>query len=552
MYNTNSSHEQQTLQSNIGGKRARADNGGGSDRIESNKLFRGHKLRELKNEAVSLRNDTTGKISMFKKEELWSSDKLGDIFKKLLFFGGGGSTDKDVGMKDGGLDKNEVCRKLLMGGESFGLNRDAKKSAIEGSKKSKKKDKKQKEDANIYNDVISDSGKLNYTNLFGNANPVHIELGSGMGSWITSQSNANKGNNYISVEMRHDRVAQTFSGMCLNGMDKLPVNNMAVVGAECCSFLKNRVEEKSVNVIYCNHPEPPTQDAREGSDGAHMLNEETLLTAIERLEGDGKGRFIIVSDNLFYCKALCKSLTEIMNAQTGKETQFCNDDNIMASYGSNMRRGEVVTSGRTGSVTMLVGQPGKSLGYVEGSGSYFDRLWQTGAGSHASSGERFIIALRTGAGKANAGGGGGNAAVSSGGGGSSKPYLSKSSASAAPRQQQPTTSNAGGGGSSAAPAAKEGGGGKNKKKSDAKQARRNARRLAEKGETPTNIPAPAVKGAVAGKPAAASVSNSKVDESGLSKDELKRMRKIERRAAARAEAAANGGTAPGGEEDKNN
>jgi hypothetical protein len=51
-----------------------------------------------------------------------------------------------------------------------------------------------------------------------------------------------------------------------------------------------------------------------------------------------------------------------------------------------------------GTVTLYEGQPGASIRHAEHSGkegqSYFDRLWKTGAGSHAERSQRFIVALK--------------------------------------------------------------------------------------------------------------------------------------------------------------
>ena len=43
---------------------------------------------------------------------------------------------------------------------------------------------------------------------------------------------------------------------------------------------------------------------------------------------------------------------------------------------------------------MLKGRPGNSLGHVGGGESYFDGLWKSGAGSHSSHNERWIISVR--------------------------------------------------------------------------------------------------------------------------------------------------------------
>jgi tRNA G46 methylase TrmB len=243
----------------------------------------------------------------------------------------------------------------------------------------------------------------------GNDRPLNIELGAGSGDWIVSQAQHNKLEDYVSVELRADRVAQTFA-KCMMNMSKdemiKPLENVCCVGAECGSFLRDRTIDGSVSSIYVNHPEPPTQtygsDDKDlevilESDGepAHMLNSTTILAAAKCLKQDGKGKLIVVTDNRWYATLICVTLQKAMNEHTNILQQLplerCNGMYQVQSFDTN----------NSGRLILYEGQPCSDIGHcvptsLNDSGtSYFDRLWRTGAGRHAEMKKRFIIAVQT-------------------------------------------------------------------------------------------------------------------------------------------------------------
>ncbi|KNC82374.1 hypothetical protein SARC_05345 [Sphaeroforma arctica JP610] len=510
-----------------GGKRAKA--GVNELRMESNRKFRGHKLREIKGGLIQLRDrytsigiggagvgsvgatitDTSvGKTTAAKdanvgssegvsgkENSVWGEDTLPRMYRQFFFFSGAGSTDEATqnteirlseetemdqkGAKNGSkVSKNgpkgskssgktsgelvysvegrvdgdsvkQVLNQLMKAAECFGFGKQrptAPSEVHEGAKKKKltkyqlqlqaRKNRKRRH-ANIYHDLLDRSGYIRFTDVFNSASqsdaPLFIELGAGTGDWITEQAHAYPQHNYVSVELRADRVAQTFSAVCLgmgsNRDTYAPLRNVCVVGGECGDVLHKRVRVGTVQGIFVNHPEPPTQSG-ETNDSTHMLNAENLKACIACLvdakehsdirsaamsaanEGEMEvaaddggvgvsaergceaGSLVIVSDNIFYTLALARSMVELMRTT---DTAFRNKDNMDANtesvYVKETVRGEDGTY-----IHVYEGTPGKELGYVEGveSRSYFDRLWQTGAGTHASEKVRYLLVVERG------------------------------------------------------------------------------------------------------------------------------------------------------------
>ncbi|KAL7543043.1 hypothetical protein ACHAXR_012344 [Thalassiosira sp. AJA248-18] len=440
-----------------GGKRAwkeskthahSGDDGNSSGRREeSNKLFRNHRLSELRSEAQNLSlqcSCTSAKQANQTVAQL--------MLTRLLYFSGGGTTGKVATRTD--TAKANVEEDIIQTHAqwihslwlSFGLKetvqrmfdgKDKEAAALQSilQKTSKKQSKKSKrfvpsllspeacdrlrghiagEDS-----VLSSDGRVDFKQVFKPLNDdiqqgrkLHIELGAGSGDWAALQAELNPSGQYVTVELRADRVAQTFAKCMLrqheaSGKSK-PLTNLCCVGSECGLFL-NRVEAGSVNTVFVNHPEPPTQtyafatdngDSKGKTDNAteinteepaHMLNTQTILSAARCLEPHGKGRLVIVTDNLIYARLICHTVVRLLEE----------DAKLVGVSPSEVRDLRRIESFENPSIHLYEGKPSLSIGHYvsqskkEGGTSYFDRLWRTGAGKHADMRKRFIICLRT-------------------------------------------------------------------------------------------------------------------------------------------------------------
>lgn len=236
--------------------------------------------------------------------------------------------------------------------------------------------------------------------------PLEIELGSGYGDWIVKKAKDDPSRSFISVELRSDRVGQTFARVATLA-HCTPIDNLCVVGAEGGSFLLERVKGKSIHTIYINHPEPPTQtfgadesglkSIMDGDDEpAHMLCSKNLMAAAQCLKVT-EGRLVIVTDNKWYAQLICATLTK-MNRQRG---------NLLSPVNLAKLDGRFQLIDEKMGTPFFEGQPNETIGHSssakpgsEGE-SYFDRLWRSGAGTHAERHRRFIILMSRQTGQAN-------------------------------------------------------------------------------------------------------------------------------------------------------
>ncbi len=421
---------------------SRDDTNSTGRREESNRLFRSHRQSELRSEASALRDLSQSHLQ--NQADCIATNNASFVAQmmltRLLYFSGGGTTDRDAmkiapSVTDINVE-NDTQRWILSLWHSFGLKEtvqrllDDKHDALKNvfrTSSSMMPSKQRNLDAVLSSElckslrahvvgedsvICTKSGRIDFARVFkslnGNASVsssdqnelVHIKLGAGSGDWACLQAKLNPSEKYVTVELRADRVAQTFT-RCLLHQDQtggqstnIPLMNVCCVASECGSFLRDRVSRGSVNTIFVNHPEPPTQTYNDKStsaeEPAHVLNSQTILSASRCLEPRGKGMLVVVTDNLTYARFICQSLVRMLEGDNfdmqGLSPGEVRDLTLLESFGSSIR--------------LYEGKPSLSIRHytpklVEGGYSYFDRLWRTGAGKHAEMRKRYIIGLRT-------------------------------------------------------------------------------------------------------------------------------------------------------------
>ncbi|KAI2511296.1 methyltransferase [Fragilaria crotonensis] len=319
-----------------GGKRSWRPDAGGQ-RTASNALYRGHRLAEVRKEATIILD--------FLKKRKHNAKSAAEVLCNLLitrlfYLSGGGSTALPTRTKKSELESSEgdrVLRELMTTKWiSFGLKasflafvaRDNPAFANLTVLTSQQCEEILKKLGLQNATAVDPDGYIPFSDLFTPGDigaikrPLDIELGSGFGDWAVHQARSKPERDFVAVELRADRVAQTFARVVLS--DK-PLTNLCCVGAECGSFLRSRVRKATVSTIFVNHPEPPTQTygaddamlaqiSAGGDEPGHMLSSDILIAAVECLE-PREGQLIIVTDNRMYARLICVSLVKALKSR---------------------------------------------------------------------------------------------------------------------------------------------------------------------------------------------------------------------------------------------
>lgn len=134
--------------------------------------------------------------------------------------------------------------------------------------------------------------------LFGNDNPIHIEIGMGKGKFIVENAINNPNINYIGIEM--------YDSVILRAVEKtneLELNNLYLIRMD--ATLIEDVFDKEIDVIYLNFSDPWPKDR-------HAKRRLTSSRFLNRYDKIFKGGYKIImkTDNLPLFEFSLESLKE--------------------------------------------------------------------------------------------------------------------------------------------------------------------------------------------------------------------------------------------------
>jgi len=400
-------------------------------RAESNSIYRNHRLSEIETESRTLMNIWQDINITEIDVKVLSRELARRLITRLIFLSGGGTTDmqNETGKQvdENGREKKDVSKDVqrdLLNSLyfSYGLATTVKSLGIpidEGLQILKRKDcNRIIGGIGLQGGILKSDGSLDLHRIFsagiGISKPqkkrksksrrVEVELGAGFGDWIVRKAIQDPSTDFLAVELRADRVAQIFARTAVLSTIK-PVNNLCVVGAESGNLLCNHLSIESIDTIYVNHPEPPTQTfgaqstnlisiMEGGQEPAHMLNSTVIIAVGKALKRMACSRFVVVTDNFWYGRLICATIEKVMRQNSGlfRVVDLANADNSQS-----FTKVETSDDGSASSVLMFKGKPNETIGYPSGSvgegESYFDRLWRAGAGRHAEMHSRYIVVM---------------------------------------------------------------------------------------------------------------------------------------------------------------
>ena len=97
----------------------------------------------------------------------------------------------------------------------------------------------------------SAEGELNLSAVFGNDNPVHLEIGFGMGESLAIQAQQNPGINYLGVEVHRPGI-----GRLLILLRDLSLKGVRVFAEDSIDVLKQAIPGRSLSRVQIFFPDP--------------------------------------------------------------------------------------------------------------------------------------------------------------------------------------------------------------------------------------------------------------------------------------------------------
>jgi tRNA (guanine-N7-)-methyltransferase len=93
--------------------------------------------------------------------------------------------------------------------------------------------------------------KLNWQEIFGNGNPLALEIGCGIGDFVAQTAQDHPQWNFIAIDYYNKGCLKT-----CKRIDKLGLPNVRVLRVEARQFVVERIAKDSLIALYINCPDP--------------------------------------------------------------------------------------------------------------------------------------------------------------------------------------------------------------------------------------------------------------------------------------------------------
>ena len=93
------------------------------------------------------------------------------------------------------------------------------------------------------------NNKNNWKSVFGNNNPIHLELGTGRGDFIMNMAKANPQINFIGLEISDDQLVKA-----VQKLDNQKLTNLRLIHADARDI--DNIFGKEITTIYLTFSEP--------------------------------------------------------------------------------------------------------------------------------------------------------------------------------------------------------------------------------------------------------------------------------------------------------
>ncbi len=175
-----------------------------------------------------------------------------------------------------------------------------------------------------FNKAIEEKTLFNLEALFGNSNPVRMEIGCGKGQFVTEIAKRHPEINFIAVEKDRNVIVQA----CEKVRDNELKNVKFIAGS--AQYLPKFIPEKSIELIYLNFscPFPKTKYAK------HRLTHRDFLAIYRRLLKDS-GEIHQKTDNMHFFEFSIEEFSAADYKITNVSLDLHNSDfegNIVTEY----------------------------------------------------------------------------------------------------------------------------------------------------------------------------------------------------------------------------
>ncbi len=94
-------------------------------------------------------------------------------------------------------------------------------------------------------------GRIDFVRIFGRAGPVHIEIGTGKGTFLLNQAKAQPDDNFLGIEW-----ARKYYRFAVDRIGRWGLTNVRIIRTDAAAFLADFIPDNSVECFHIYFPDP--------------------------------------------------------------------------------------------------------------------------------------------------------------------------------------------------------------------------------------------------------------------------------------------------------
>ncbi len=94
-------------------------------------------------------------------------------------------------------------------------------------------------------------GKIDFVRLFGRSAPLHIEIGSGKGTFLVSEAKSKPDDNFLGIEW-----AGRYYRYAVDRIGRWGLANVRIIRTDAAAFLAEHVPDESIDCFHIYFPDP--------------------------------------------------------------------------------------------------------------------------------------------------------------------------------------------------------------------------------------------------------------------------------------------------------
>jgi tRNA (guanine-N7-)-methyltransferase len=142
-------------------------------------------------------------------------------------------------------------------------------------------------------------GKIDFTHIFGRANPVHIEIGTGKATFLLNQAMAQPNVNFLGIEW-----ARKYYRYAVDRIGRWALTNVRIIHTDAVQLLAEFVPDNSVECFHIYFPDPWPKKRHHKRRFLCPVNLEQLIRCLI-----DRGTIRIATDHAEYFEQIQKVLT---------------------------------------------------------------------------------------------------------------------------------------------------------------------------------------------------------------------------------------------------